>query len=42
MPFGTSVEPEYQLMEEAERHARGLLNPMFEGLQVLLAEPEEK
>ncbi|HBO4832914.1 TPA: hypothetical protein L4V12_004639 [Pseudomonas aeruginosa] len=36
-PFGTSVDPEYQLMEEADRLARGLVGPMFDELRSLLA-----
>ena len=36
-PFGTSVEPEYQLMEEADRKARSLVGPMFDELRGLLA-----
>ncbi|OBY57755.1 NUMOD4 motif-containing HNH endonuclease [Pseudomonas sp. AU12215] len=36
-PFGTSVDPEYQLMEEADRKARSLVGPMFDELRGLLA-----
>ena len=35
-PFGTSVDPEYQLMEEADRKARALVGPMFDQLRALL------
>ncbi|MEK2673432.1 hypothetical protein AAAC15_34790 [Pseudomonas aeruginosa] len=35
-PFGTNVDPEYQLMEEADRKARGLVGPMFDELRELL------
>jgi len=38
-PFGTSVNPEYQIMEAAERKARELLGPMFTGLSELFAAP---
>ena len=38
-PFGTSVNPEYQIMEAAERKARALLGPMFTGLSELFAAP---
>lgn len=32
MPFGTSVDPEYQIMEAADRKVRDLVWPMFVGL----------
>ncbi|HHQ2687630.1 TPA: hypothetical protein ACSPLU_000140 [Pseudomonas aeruginosa] len=35
-PFGTNVDPEYQLMEKADRKARGLVGPMFDELRELL------
>ncbi|WP_311061462.1 hypothetical protein [Pseudomonas aeruginosa] len=35
-PFGTSVDPEYQLMEQADRKARDLVGPMFDELRELL------
>ena len=38
-PFGTSVNPEYQIMEAAERKARSLLGPMFTGLTEFFAAP---
>lgn len=40
MPFGTSVDPEYQIMEAADRKARSLVGPMFSGLRDLAAAPE--
>ena len=39
MPFGTSVDPEYQIMEAADRKARSLVGPMFSGLRDLAAAP---
>ena len=35
-PFGTSIDPEYQLMEDADRKARSLVGPMFDELRALL------
>lgn len=36
LPFGASVDPEYQLMDNADRTARSLVGPMFEELQGLI------
>ncbi|MEQ0863750.1 hypothetical protein [Pseudomonas aeruginosa] len=41
MPFGTNVDPEYQIMEAAERCARSLIVPMFEELRGLVVEGEQ-
>lgn len=38
LPFGASVDPEYQLMEKADRNARSLVGPMFEELRGLIGE----
>ncbi|HGN3112383.1 TPA: hypothetical protein ACKRQV_000079 [Pseudomonas aeruginosa] len=38
LPFGASVDPEYQLMEQADRNARSLVGPMFEELRGLIGE----
>lgn len=38
MEFGTSVEPEYRLMEQAERRSRELLVPMFNALRLQLGQ----
>lgn len=40
-PFGTSIDPEYQLMEEADRKARSLIGPMFAELSKLLDAPTQ-
>jgi hypothetical protein len=37
MPFGTSVDPEYQIMETADRKVRDLVWPMFVGLMEIAA-----
>lgn len=40
MPFGTSLDPEYQIMESAERKVRNLVGVMFDGLCALIADPD--
>lgn len=37
-PFGTSVEPEYELMEEARREAHALIKPMFDAISIASAQ----
>ena len=39
MPFGTSIDPEYKIMEAADRKAQTLIGAMFSGLRDLAAAP---
>ncbi|RJF99067.1 hypothetical protein [Noviherbaspirillum saxi] len=41
-PFGTSVDPEYQLMEDARRNAMALLKPMFEAISAAPSQQEKE
>jgi hypothetical protein len=42
LPVGTSVDPEYQAMEDAGRKARSLIKPMFDAIRALSSQPAQK